>query len=296
MNAKYLLMSIVVLIISSCIVNAEDISLKIKNEDDSMRCGTIKYALHSIFYDNIIDSIYTICYNGNVYKLTTESKGKIEYEYFDGKDYIDHAFSFNKDQIVIQKKYYPAVNDFTFVSISTNPSFRYGRGVSLLKDLKIEKNIATGYLSDNSKVKAYLDPNHGYLAYKLERYGSRKIPFEVINNSNPILIDEKYYIYGVSKHYVNIPVKNKATDKIETSIKILSATYKKTQEKNYLFDFIKSKENIYDFRVGTYGAYYKRSELPKDITSEKLLEMTKKFSEEQEKAVSDSNKQLNSDK
>ena len=111
------------------------------------------------------------------------------------------------------------------------------------------KNIATGYSKNGSRVIAYLDPKLDYAAYRLERLKANGDIAELLENTNPIKVDNKYYIFSKSNY------KADSISIIEGNLKVLSATFKKPKESDYLFDWIHSDLNIYDSRVGNTSIY-----------------------------------------
>ena len=173
------------------------------------------------------------------------------------------------------------INQSIFDTISASPSLRYGRGLTLFENLKIDpiNNIATGDMG-NFEIIAYLDPKLDYAAYKLKRdvkldiYGSDPLIESDTNNSKPILVDGKYYIFSKSTR-TYIDPKTRGTEK--SDYEIISATFKTPNEKDYIFDWSKNTfENIVDARVDNKLIQYRKSELPNGITLEELLKMTEK--------------------
>lgn len=270
-----------------------EIIAKLKEIDSKMTQGTVKYQ-HSVYKEEIEDKtamtemVYADLKNYKFRYTHKTSKSNIDLsDYYNGKNYIG-VYPKEKHIILstITDSYdfngaYPR-NQFDFGAISTNPCLRYGRGISLLEDLKIDpvNNIATGIIPEKdkrairSKIVAYLDPKLDYAAYKMERiYSVSDLPKEVMENSKPILVDEKYYIYSESTIDYNSKRRKPNT------IRIISATFAKPAEKDYMFDWKNNTYDIKDFR-GTkkqdVAVNYKRADLPKDITFDELLKMTKR--------------------
>ena len=257
----------------------QEIITKLKEIDKAMMQGTINYK-DTISNEKYIN--HTLVYNSKKgYKHFVDIRGKESINYFVGK----HSFTVTNNALLITK---PNIeDDFTnlknliFGKITANPSLRCGRGLTLLKDLKIDpaKNIATAYMFDGSMVKAYLDPNLDYAAYKSERgLGNSGFPTKAeMNNSNPILADGKYYIFSKSILY-SVSFEN--SPEKEYTMELISATFKTPDEKDYIFDWNKNTfENIVDAR-GTKKqdvlVEYKKSELPEGITLDELLKITKR--------------------
>jgi len=273
----------------------QEIITKLKEIDKAMAQGTINYKI-SVFNEKNETKMSTRSF---VYDSKGKSKSTIEIIQPDNTkdyvaDYVDdkyYFFTFTRDNsIVIANKtgvthgIMKQINQSSFESISASPSLLYGRGLTLMEDLKIDptKNIATAYISDGSMIKAYLDPNLDYAAYKLEK------TFEVthpspgssnkseMNNSKPILVDGKYYVFSKStRNYIGLDKMPRKAD-----FEIISATFKTPDEKDYIFDWSKNTfENITDSR-GTKEEKplieYKKSELPEGITLDGLLKKTKR--------------------
>ena len=268
----------------------QEIIAKLREIDEAMMQGAINYKT-TVFRKNGDKRIQTrsLIYDSEGrYKKVREAivpnnKTKIyATDYLDDKHYF---VTFTSDQsiVIADRAMLEELSvELIFISyeFSNSPSLQYGRGLTLLKDLKIDsaKNIATAQMLDGSIVEAYLDPNLDYAAYKSERgLGNSGFPTKAeMNNSNPILADGKYYIFSKSILY-SVSFENSPAK--EYTMELISATFKTPDEKDYIFDWNKNTfENIVDAR-GTKKqdvlVEYKKSELPEGITLDELLKITK---------------------
>jgi len=263
----------------------QEIIAKLKEIDKAMVQGSISYKNTVLSGKNGKE----MSVRNLIYDSKGKSKSTMETIYHDNTkehiaNYIDDRNSFyihtkDKSVIIANKTDYVFITQFRFQGISANPSLQYGRGITLLENLKIDpiNNIATG-TNKGFKIIAYLDPKLDYAAYKLERNFGNSGPTEVeINNSKPILIDGKYYIFSKS-----ICIHRSLSQNVfeKDDLEIISATFTTPDEKDYIFDWKNNPfENIIDAR-GTkkqdMPVEYKKSELPEGITLDELLKITKK--------------------
>jgi len=260
----------------------QEIIAKLKEIDEAVMQGTISYKV-TVFNERIgtITSARNLIYDSQGrYKSVVEinridDASRYMTTYIDDKYYFSTPIN-DKSVIIHYKK---RIDD----NLLFENQFHFGRGLTLLENLRIDpiNNIATGNMSDGSTVKAYLDPNQNYAAYKLER--NSRFSNLLYNNSIPVLADGKYYIFSKSTR-TNTEYSQKIIEKID--YEIVSATFKAPDEKDYIFDWSKNTfENIVDTRGDRKNVVfveYKKSELPEGITLDKLLKMTEKRASKQQ--------------
>ena len=281
---KVVILSVFV-IFTSCIFCFADVIDEIKNIDNQMYQGTIKWKEKSV----VGNQEKVLIYNYNIYQVQLTQHNETFNKYYDGKDAF---FVDKKDELIkFDSSTKNSENKTAFVCLATKPSYCYGRGLSELNNVSFNTsiNVLTGYTKGGNKTIAHLDPALDYIAHKIEFYEPNENKLKVIiENSNPILVDGKYYIYSKSR--------GKFTSDgggIAMSIDITSATFKKPETKDYTYDWKTSNLDIADARPGNRYAYFNRSQIPKNITSEQLLKMSTEFIENQAKMVADIDKKLN---
>jgi len=216
-NLRFILIAIIAILFAVSVYAQEDALKKIKEIDSKMYQGSIKYLLinyadRELFDENII--IYnTINYNINncaakQYDITLseELKKKLKrkqksnlYNTAASNYYTGGSSIFYQDKSVSCA----GPDPMFFGIISNGPSSGYGRGLSILKDAKYDpaKKEVSGFVFETNKKNKYyivakVEPELGYLASKIYCYSTyeRKL-LKVMENSDPILVDNKYYIY-----------------------------------------------------------------------------------------------------
>jgi len=282
----FLIVLIQILLCWSVILGADNVLSKLKDIDNKMYQGTIEWEEIVNFVDKPVKLTQTMSYdNEGRYKKETIQNGiKTMDKYFDGKDCF--YFSSLNNDILFSDNVTDKKHTQSLTSISTVPSFCYGRGLSLLKDLTLNdsEDIVTGYRSGESKVVAYLDKNMDYLAYKIDIFNKNSKVFETIKNTKPILVDNEHYVFSESQILLSgNPI----------NVKISSITFNKPKDVDYLLDWKTSELNISDSRNDGTFVFHDRKNIPKDITSEKLLELSNKERERQAQMGFDTSRQLN---
>ena len=286
MRTLFFVLGLLFINISLFSATEQEIITKLKEIDKAMAQGSISYK-NTVFNEKNVKktSARSLVYDS---KGRTKSTTEIiqpdntkEYLF----DYVDDKNNFiistkSKSAEIVNKTDYVFITQFRFSGISANPSLQYGRGITLLENLKIDpiKNIATGNIGDY-RIVAHLNPKLDYAAYKLERIfevthpGPRFLSKSEMNNSKPILIDGKYYIFSKSTRTYSNPDRRADSE-------IISATFKTPDEKDYIFDWNKNTfERITDARGSReqdLAVKYKKSELPEGITLDELLKITKR--------------------
>ena len=258
----------------------DNIPAYIKNIDNQMNQGTVNYIRIELPSNRNIK--YDMCYNENKYKrIYLENNFQVDW-YFDGKiPFSINTIDNNRDQLTFNGKDDLQGDGKRFLDIANGASMLYGRGLSQLSNLTYnsEKMEVAGNITYDSihyKVIAKVEPKYQYLAYETKLYGDNNQLVETIINSNPILVDGKYYIYSNSELIVGKDVLAKTT--------INSATFKKPDEKDYTYDIEKENPQVVDGRT-SYPIIYES--MPKGVTMDELAEITKKHIEEQARINAD---------
>ncbi|MBQ7257109.1 MAG: hypothetical protein IJS60_05395 [Abditibacteriota bacterium] len=262
----------ILLLLLVCQCFCDPIMDKLTEIDNQMNNGKVEYTVISKDKRVGTQEMILSYLEGGIFKkeIIFEKTGKLT-EYYDGKDYISvndgtpgsSSVQFrNKDSI---EKAYP------YSKVHPHASCTYGRGLSLLNlsNISINDNILTGE-EHGWQVKAYLDPKYDYACYKLEiKVG--KVVTDTLINSDPILVDNKYYVYTKSKSKHPYQLRD-----LDDEIIISSITFVPPNKKDIEFDWKKSELPVVDTRVNDLPVGYSRDSLEKDISSDKLLEKSKK--------------------
>ena len=273
---------------------------EIKDIDSKMSAGTIKYTatndtesaklsgeLSKFKMEHITKSESEIIYYSNDnYKVISSYfgvNGKISdhTNYYDSKYVVDVSAY---DAMIRNRRDVSPRN--ISVGIGAEPSLRYGRGLSRFDELKYNNETNEVFAYDNSeekfKIIAKVDPDYQYIATSIKFYFDNEFVFEIENN-NPILIDNKYYI--CSKSILRTGPAGEYN--------ILSATFKKPNEKDCIFNLKNNKLDVIDTRVMGSAPVRHKADDVKDLTLEDILEQTKRKSLDFDKAKLNNNKELN---
>lgn len=256
---------------------AQDVIGNIKEIDSQMKQGTIVYTTSEKSGRKSRDCELYYSKDGKYNHKISYSDGLSMDFYFDGSNY----FIYNKANNQVEYK----PNDSLlpdklsiFFKISPMPNAIYGRGLSELSDVTYNNstNEITGYLDNNTKIVAKLEPKYQYAASSIKRYMKDRLIME-IKNTNPILVDNKYYIFSES-------------DGLIYKTKIKSATFREPTKDSYTFDMKKNNHVVIDTREGNPVHY---QTMPDNTDPESLRKLSKKKLEEQAKMQQDAKKQLN---
>ena len=249
------------LFVMNSVLCASELISKLKEIDSHMYQGTIIFENNGNFPETVT---ITLVYDNGIYKkgikYPDSTNRPITYYYFDGKDYFEYTGGSKTFSNAL------AENPNKFMILSSEPTLVYGRGLSNVKNESFDPttNILTGEIAVH-KIVAHLDPKYDYLASKVILTPNVKGPKSsiTINNSNPILVDGKYYIYSNSEfNFAGTILKNK----------IIKATFNKPDVKDYTLTD-KSPE-VVDARAGV-PILYSQGTIPSDMSSEELLRKTK---------------------
>ena len=290
---------VVLLILSIAIYAQNNVLKEIKDIDSKMSYGTVKYTVLVNTKNVDLSDVYgdlkvvpvtkvdneLVYYSNDKYKKITATfnindKTTDSVDYYDGK----YIVRIDNDNATIINANVSSNN--ISIGIGAEPSFCYGRGLSKYDGLKYNKETEEIYCYDrnNSKFKivAKVDPKLQYAATNIKFYYNDKVLGE-IENSNPILVDNKYYIYSNSVQ--KIGPNNKYN--------ILSATFKKPNEKDCIFDLKNNKLDIIDSRIENVAPIRYKADTVANLTLDDIFELTKRDSANFDKIKSNSNEELN---
>ena len=259
MKKTVLFLSFVFVLFSTVVFAENSLINKICEIDKTYEQGTISYSVTSDIFGEQHSGEDILTYSSDKkYKKADIQKGIKSDWYFDGKDYFEYIENKDNSYVMLRKGSKPETNDFTWNNLSTYPNFCYGRGISHLENATIKDNVVTGKLKGSDRIiKAYIDPQYDYLAYKIECYGPKGNLTGTITNKNPKLIDGKYYIQTNS--FCSIVTHDKNT-KFEETINIKEATFAPPKESDYTFDWENLNVAVYDDRVAP-PVHYNKGEL-----------------------------------
>ena len=184
----------------------------------------------------------------------------------------------------------PYYQPFTpLIELTPGPCFILGRGLTvLLRDISISEDAGGVHLkgitkAENIEIEAVLDPAYGYVAKSISRYtpienkdgskGSKKSTewklgaFRRFGNSPYIATSASYFI-GQPPHVI-----------LNNTYTIREADFSKQPADKFTCDWKKPGLVIEDFRIER-GIVYDPGEIPADMTSDELLQKTKKLSGE----------------
>lgn len=278
---KKISLCFIILILSTLVHANEDVLAKIKEYDSKMYQGTIEYD-GNIYGVNETKFNHNI--NGNTYRCKVISnKKKNIFSVFEDpeqatisgvtSEYINAYLNYIFEEHTSEA--YPKENPDPFKGISNHPNISYGRGLSLLSDIKYNPNTneVTGISSDKSKVIAKVDPQRQYIAYEIKKIDPKTNSLlSIYRNNNPILVDNKYYIYLTS---VYLNEKGKAQ-----TINILSATFNLPTNSDLTYKENHGKEN------------HKITRYPINPILEPLPELLSQFSLAQQETIKRNNKNI----
>jgi len=312
-NLSFILIAIIAILFTVSAYAQEDALKKIKEIDSKMYKGNVEYLLINYADRESLDknkmvyntknykAIYPNIMLYNVVNYNTKN-GTFKQSYIisnkEFKERLKHdpqsvpyshrcTLYLNSDSsIYYQDKISIVVGTghIFFSIISNGPSSVYGRGLSLLTDAKYDatKKEVSGYVFDYIEGKrcyivAKVEPELGYLASKISCYSpDKKNLLRVIENKDPILVDNKYYIYRNS-----IDMSNEGN--IHT-FKIISATFKEPLSIESPNDHNAEVEKI-NIPV---KEYWKTSNL---ITKKQFKEIASNFSPSQQQTIMNFNKE-----
>ena len=205
-----------------------DVLEVLRENDNAMKQGTIVYFDEGSWKNQNNEPIkvkFSVIYSKTgLFKIKQPRNMQV---YFDGENTFEVE---NNTKILHRENNSPVIPPNTKEFL-----FLFGRGLSSLDNIEIKDNILTGY-TNNRKIVAYLDPNHDYLATKIERYSGKGNLLYTEEYSNPILVDGKYYIAGNIKHD-GIVLKKYTID---------SATFEEPKKEDYTFN--EKKVDVLDNR------------------------------------------------
>lgn len=261
----------------SCICYANNTIEKIKEIDDNMYQGAVEYN-EVPYQDKLVDKkndleVYffkgpqTLIYNSDgKYKSKRSTIKSTQLIFFDGENKI----SVSNDSIFIAYDSNNKEESSIISDIIALPSIRYGRGLSILQDIKynLETKEVFGNLINGNKIIAKVDPNYQYIATNIKVYNSNGNLIHEIKNKKPILIDKQYYITSES---IDI------SDNKESKINIISATFNEPSKKDLFFnmDNFRDLKVVIDTRSDNMVVFHSVNDV-KDMSLEEILKITKK--------------------
>ena len=218
---QYIIISIILLLTCQCF--SDPILDKLKAIDDAMTQGTVSYYDEGTMKNQANEPIkikFNIVYSKTgAYKI---SGGRHQTFYFDGKEKFEYE---NNTKILMRER-----DNISPVVAPDNSGFLllFGRGLSKLENIEIKDNVLTGY-RQTSKIVATLDPEHDYLATRVERYSTKTgTLYLILEYYDPILIDNKYYIASYIEQKGDF-------HKVSKKYTIDSATFKEPNKEDYTF-------------------------------------------------------------
>ena len=208
---------------------------------------------------------------------------------YDGKDYflLITAVDGKPHVQLTREAYYRSFSPF--IELTPGPCCVLGRGLTiLLRDISISEDASGIHLRgmskvDNSEIEALLDPAYGYVATRIARHA----PTENKDGSNSSQTGPEWRL-GAFRRFGNSPyIATSAryfTDRtphatVRKAYSIREADFSKQTADKFSCDWKKPGLFVEDGRIER-GIVYKPGEIPADMTSEELLQKTKKLSGE----------------
>ncbi|MBQ7257117.1 MAG: hypothetical protein IJS60_05435 [Abditibacteriota bacterium] len=244
---------------------------KITEVDNQMNNGKVEYVLRSS--DKFLGTqriVLSYLEDGIFKKVYYFEKGYHFTKYFDGNDVIGVTDGSHGSPSIALYSRSEVDKAYPFADVLSKASCVYGRGLSKLdlSNVSINNNILTGKYH-SWLITAYLDPKYDYAFYKLEIKFENGKTVSTLINSNPILVDNKFYIFSKSSY-------RDVNKSLNRDITINSVTFVPPDKKDIEFDWKKSNLPVVDTRVNDLPVGYSRESLGNDITSEKLLKKSEK--------------------
>jgi len=216
--------------------------------------------------------------NGQYHVINSGNIGQYPAEIlYDGKDiFAIEGKKENRPSIEVQVRDTSYPFHFTASSFSkelcNGPCFPLGRGLSLLKEIKILQDSSgihlNGKTPEGVNIEAILDERYHYVAKEiiLKSGQDGKILKKWII-SNPKEFSNDIYIATEAK-LINV------SGRILTTYSINEAHFRLPDRQYFTFNFHNPDYTIVDGRVNGQVFVYKPNSLPSDVTSDSLLKMT----------------------